>query len=212
MTSSEFNIAKEHEQSKINEMIQSVKISQMEESSKEQFIDLGTKIINAINLQRAFVYAELDGFNFDNQYNHEEAVTRKLYEGDLNSIANTISNDLSAISRNVSMVESHRLTGPENNKISKELDEFNGFNQNIIRMIKDLRDIIGSAQKEAFIQAENSEITKIEDEEKIDVETSNVPTSNVETNDVATSNVETPVSEVEPESPTEDESSPEEEI
>lgn len=207
MTSSEFNIRKEQEQSKINEMIQSVKASQMEESSKQTFIEIGTKIINAINLQRTFVYAELENFSFDQTYNHDEALAKKVYEGDLTSITHQINNDLTVIEKNVLLVDAVKLTGPENNKISKELDEFNDFNKNIIRMIGDLREVAGSAKQEAFIQAENLNVTTVE--ENLDVETSNVETPNVE--DFM------PISEVEDfdsltEEPTQDEDSKEEEI
>jgi hypothetical protein len=174
MTSNQFQIQKEIQAKKVNEILQSVKLNSFPKEAKEKVIELCESAIGSIDKLRIEVYKKTENFDYEpEKYDHSESRLQKNIEIIANGkpvgkLQNSLLNSVSQLIDQVERLKIDRITGDNFSNLEKT-KEYKDNEKALLETLEALRDAILIKEKEEKKEEETSkEADKIDDDAKID--------------------------------------------
>lgn len=125
MTSNQFQIQKEIQAKKVNEILQSVKLNSFPVKAKEKVVELAEHAINSIDAMRKEVYKQTEDFDYTpEKYDHTEDRLQKyvniVEEGKpIGKLQNILLNSVAELIHQVEKTQIDRITGANFSNVEK---------------------------------------------------------------------------------------------
>lgn len=163
MTSNQFQIQKEIQAKKVNEILQSVKLNSFPKEAKEKVIELCESAMSAIDKLRIEVYKKTENFDYaPEKYDHTEERLQKNIEiiakdKPVGKLQNSLLNSVSQLIDQVERVKIDRITGDNFSNLEKT-KEYKDNEKSLLETLESLRDAIlieGPVEEETVVENPN---------------------------------------------------------